>query len=185
MNMNPNQSFQVYSDASCGTYQPQMAKLASMKPMFSSDPNALAMFSIPDDSYYKNIPSSSKPLRGSPKMSNSPLNFEFDIYGNEIEMNNSNVSGLYHQEEGSMRRFGGENGTKRGLRINKENMHPWTNDLIPMKSASEGSGLSRNPLKNVTPVVSVKKSGEISSISEGRIEVNKILLRREILIVLL
>jgi len=104
-------------------------------------------------------------------MSNSPLNFEFDIYGNEIEMNNSNVSGLYHQEEGSMRRFGGENGTKRGLRINKENMHPWTNDLIPMKSASEGSGLSRNPLKNVTPVVSVKKSGEISSTSEGRIEV--------------
>ena len=148
-----------------------MAKLASMKPVFSADPNTMAMFSIPDDSYYKNIPSASKPLKGSPKMTNSPLNFEFDIYGNEIEINN----GLYQQEEGSVRRFGGENGAKRGLRINKENMHPWTNDLIPMKSASEGrqtTGLSRNALVNITPVLSMKKSGEFSSsISEGRIEV--------------
>jgi len=140
-----------------------MAKLSSMKPMFPSDPQALAsMFTIPDDSYYQNIPSSSKPLKNGSNGSNSPRNLNlyssFDIYGNEIQMSNANRMQIYQDEVGS----GANRG---GLRINKENMNPRTNAEIPMKNyeveGREMRGLfNRNPLVNITPVVPVKKIEE-------------------------
>jgi len=165
--MNSGQPFQVFSDSSCSPYQPSMAKLASMKPMFPTDPNALAKFEIPDDSYYRNIPSASKPLRNG---SNSPRNLKlynsFDIYGNEIQMSNANRMAVYQDEAG---------GSRRGLQINKENQyqHPVRNNMMASSvksSEGEGSGLNRNPLVNITPVVPLKKTEERNTNANVNVE---------------
>jgi len=81
-------------------------------------------------------------------------------------MSNANRMAVYQDEAG---------GSRRGLQINKENQyqHPVRNNMMASSvksSEGEGSGLNRNPLVNITPVVPLKKTEERNTNANVNVE---------------
>jgi len=156
MNSNPNFHENVDINPR-GTPNPLMIKLASMRPSFPTDPSSLSMFDIPQDPYYSSITSQQT------KTSNMSLRFDiynsFDIYGNELEVNNERINQLY--EDNDVDKAIEENNFNGRIKINKENTNPRTLVVTPMKMGRNGFDREvRSPLLNITPSVPLKKSGE-------------------------